>query len=120
MSLTCQYEYDPEPGDVCWDIPADYTTLKTKRARKCVSCGDRIEPGDIVAAFERYKVPEYDIEIAIYGEDEWRGPARATWYHCERCADLYYSLIALGFCIAANDDMPQLVREYTDTYGRAS
>lgn len=117
MGLTCNCEWDPEPGSVCWEIPAKHTTLKSKQSRKCCSCGERIEVGDCVAAFERFKVPEYDIEIAIYGEGEWQGPSRATWYHCERCADLMFSLSELGFCIDLYDDMRQLVKEYARDYG---
>ena len=101
-----------------WVWPSDFTTLKTKRSRACRSCGGRIESGEDVAAFHRYKVPEYDIEIAIYGEDNSGGPPRATHYHCERCAGLMFSLLDLGFeCIDINDDMRGLVREYAETYG---
>ncbi len=117
MSLTCACDYDPEPGDICWVAPRDYSVLATKRARKCCSCGDKITPGETVAAFHRYKVPEYQIEIDIYGDDGFEGPPRATWYHCERCADLFFSLIDLGFCIHIKDEMRALVREYAATYG---
>lgn len=117
MSLTCECDYDPEPGDVCWWWPNDYATLSTKRARKCCSCGEKIAPGETVAAYHRYKIPDYDIEIDIYGEDGDTGPARATWYHCEKCADLCFSLQDLGFCLNISDNMPILALEYAETYG---
>lgn len=116
MSLSCDCDYDGyEPGSVCWILPNDYSTLTTKRSRKCCSCGARIEVGATVAAYDRYKVPEFDVEVAIYGDDD--GPPRATWYHCEECADLCFSLLDLGFCIYIGDDMHGLVKEYAAVYG---
>lgn len=117
MSLTCYCDYEPDPGAVSWIWPDDYSTLSTARARKCCSCGERIAPGDLVAAYHRYKVPEYPIEIGIYGDDGDDGPRRATWYHCERCADLCFSLLDLGFCLYIGDDMRGLVREYAEMRG---
>ena len=118
MTLSCYCDYDwPEPGSVRWFWPNDYSTLQTKRSRKCCSCGERIEGGATVAAYTRYKVPEFEIELSIYGEGGDDGPPRATWYHCEECADLCFSLQELGFCLYIGDDMRSLVREYADTYG---
>lgn len=119
MTLSCYCDYDPEAGSVIWTWPNDYAVLDTKYSRKCCSCDKRIAIGDIVAAFHRYKVPEYQIEIDIYGEDTGNGPERATKYHCEECADLMFSLLALGFeCIDIDDSMHELVKEYAQTYGR--
>jgi len=119
MSLSCSCYHELEPGDIRWDWPSDYSTLQTKRTRKCVSCDDKIGIGDVVAQFLRYKVPEYQIEINIYGEDTEHGPPRATHYHCERCADLMFSLLELGFdCISIYDDMRRLVKDYSELYGK--
>ena len=117
MGLTCDCDYEIEGGDICWTWPNDYSELKTKRSRKCCSCREKIDVGSTVAAFMRWKVPEYDIEINIYGDDIENGPPRATYYHCERCADLMFSLLDLGFCIDINLDMRGLVREYAELYG---
>lgn len=118
MSLSCSCEYYPEAGSVMWEWPTDYTPLNTKRSRNCCSCGDKIATGSLVAAFHRYKVPEYQIEINLYGEDGDQGPHRATQYHCERCADLMFSLLDLGFeCISIYDDMRGLGKEYANIYG---
>ena len=81
MSLPCSCYYDLNPVDIRWEWPSGYSTLQTKRTRKCVSCGDKIGIGDMVASFLRYKVTEYQIEINIYGEDTEYGPPRATHYH---------------------------------------
>ena len=116
MSLSCNCDFEAEGGDICWWWPSDYSTLKTKRARKCCSCGDRIEVGDIVAFYDRYKVSDCEIEYSIYGEGLDEGPPRAAWYHCEKCADILFSLKALGFCMNINDDMRGVLRDYQETY----
>lgn len=118
MSLTCDCDYDPEPGAVMWEWSSDYSTLNTIRTRKCCSCGEVIQPGDLVAAFDRYKVPDCQAEWNIYGEDEWQGPSRATWYHCEPYADQMFNLQALGFCLSISDNMQDLLKEYVRDYGK--
>ena len=116
MNLSCWYEYDAEPGDVCWWTPQDFSTYEGKRPKKCRSCGEKVETGDTIAAFDRYKIPEHEVEIAIYGEDG--EIPRATWFMCERCAGLYFSLYELGFnCIDIRDDMRDLVKDYARDYG---
>ena len=116
MSLSCDCNFDADIRDHSWlwYAPRDYVTLSTKRSRRCCSCGTRIKPGDIVAAFERLRAPTA-IEERIYGEDA--EIEIATWFHCETCADLYFSLADLGFCMSIEDDMREVVREYARTYG---
>lgn len=114
MSLSCFCEYQGEPGDVLWDRPLDYSVTRILHARRCASCQSVILNGDTVAAFYRYKVPESDIELKIYGETDEAGPKRATHYHCERCGDLYFSLVELGYCVDIYNDMRELVREYAE------
>lgn len=100
------------------DWPRDYSTLDTKRRRQCCSCGEWINVGSTVVAFPRFKVPEHDIELAIYGETDENGPKRATEYLCERCGDLFFSLEELGFCVSYAQDMRELVKEYAEVYGK--
>lgn len=72
-----------------------------------------IEIGAICAKFKRFKVPEYDIELDIYGDDG--EIPRAPWFLCETCADLYFSLRELGFeCVAPDENIRELVREYAE------
>lgn len=120
MTLSCECEWESEPGDTYfWDV-TDYTSiaehapLKTRRPR-CWSCGDLIGLKDVSIAFLRCKVPEHDVEIAIYGDDG--EISIATKYHCEECSDLYFSLDALGFCGQPWENQHGLVTEYADIYG---
>lgn len=115
MSLSCECEWYPEPGEWAYYSPNNYTTLETSRRKRCRSCKELIDIGAIVIAFDRYRVPNHDVEINIYGEDG-EIPI-AAWYHCEECADLYFSLTELGFCGSPNENQHDLVEEYAEEYG---
>lgn len=110
MSLSCYCGDDYD----WYYMPADnYAPLKTKRSRKCCSCGERINVGDLAMRFERFRYAGYGtVEANIYGEggEVWMVPR----YMCERCADLYWSLEELGYCINLGDDIRELVREYAE------
>ena len=116
MSLSCSCEWDPEPGDITWYPPNDYSLFDTNKRKRCCSCKELIEIGAISAKFNRSKTPDSDIEVNIYGEDG--EVPRAPSYMCEHCADLYFSLDELGFCVNITDDMRDLAKEYADTYGK--
>jgi hypothetical protein len=72
-----------------------------------------IEPGSVVAKFERSRDARSDVEINIYGEGDPYSIWLADWYLCEECADLYFSLQELGYeCVSPDESMKELVREY--------
>lgn len=108
MALSCRCDYTPQPWDILWDAPEDYSVLDTKRNRKCACCGATIHPGDLTAKFRRWKVPASDVEIAIYGDSIEQGPYRAPHYLCEGCADQYFNLTELGFCFNYTQTMEAL------------
>lgn len=111
MSLSCSCGDD---GEYSWWFfaPTDYTTLTTRRRRRCCSCKALIDKGSVCAKFERRREAQHDIEISIYGE----GPEipMADWWMCERCADLYFSLDELGYCVNPEESMLELVKEYSE------
>ena len=110
MSLSCEC-YDDDYGDGWFFYkPDDYSTLKTKRARRCCSCGDRIAVGDTVVEFERARGPRNDIEDRIYGEGN--DIELASWFMCEGCGDQYFNLAELGYCITLPANTPALVKEH--------
>ena len=118
MSLSCSCNYESEPGDKFHYVPDDYSTLNTTKRKRCSSegCNKLINIGDICAKFKNYKYPETEIEYKIYGEDGWI--PMADKYLCEECADIYFSLIDLGFCaVFYQDDMREMLDEYVATYG---
>jgi hypothetical protein len=65
MSLSCDFDFVPVPGMICWYLPQALAPLPTKRRRKCCSCAAPIAPGADSAEFGRFKIAERD----IYGED---------------------------------------------------
>lgn len=115
MGLTCSCgDGDWEPGMTIWYDAKDYTTLATKRPRKCCSCGEKIEVGAMCAEVPRFKVPESDVEVRIYGEDG--EVPRAPAHLCERCADIAFSLDDLGYCMQPWEDQRELVAEYAEMH----
>lgn len=108
ISCDCDIDYYPEPGDVCWDYPADYSQLETSKRKRCCSCKTLIDVGAVVTRLLRYKVPETDVEIRIYGEEE---KPLAPHYMCETCSDIYFSISELGYCFSGRD-MRQVLEEY--------
>lgn len=115
MGLSCDCGFDVCLDDYAWIWygPDGYTELSTKRSRKCCSCGTKISVGETCAAFPRERATNSEIEERIYGEGE---PVPiATWWHCETCADLYFSITELGYCISLEDNMHDLVKEYADS-----
>ena len=112
MSLSCSCSYD----DAAWwySAPNDYSTLTTKKRKRCSSCHNLIDIGSIVAPFRRWRSPESEIEERIYGDEI----PLATMYLCEHCADMYFNFEALGFeCVSPNENMNELLKDYHDVYG---
>lgn len=112
--LTCSCDYEAYPGMIVWDEIGDYKILDAKRAKRCCSCKEKISIGDVCCEIERYKIPESDIECKIYGEDG--EIPRASKFMCEKCADIFNNLEALGFCRQPWEDQRDLLREYVESY----
>lgn len=110
MPLTCTCDWDPEPGDVLEYGPGDYEPFKKKRRKRCFSCHSLIGHGDLCCFFERTKIPGHDIELEIYGEDGEIPLADGVL--CETCADLFFSLKELGFCVLPSENQRELLQDY--------
>lgn len=113
MSLSCSCGDDDE---WYYFAPEDYTTLDTKRSRKCCSCKAVIKVGALCAHFSRVMHPEEgSVDYRIYGDEK----PLASWWMCEKCADQFFNLEALGFCITlGTESMEELRREYVEVYGK--
>jgi hypothetical protein len=114
MPLSCSCDFDPyEDGAWYYATPDDYQPLARRRAVRCASCKARIKPGDTTIQFTRWRGVTSDIEAKIYGDDG--EVSLGPMFHCEVCADLYFSLSELGFeCIAPDENMRELVQEYAE------
>jgi hypothetical protein len=121
MPLTCGCDVDDDgDADWYWREQSDYSVLAPRgtgrpRRPRCQSCFDLINFGATVIRFERFRIANTDIEERIYGEGG--EIPLAPYYHCERCADLFFSLTELGFCATPVEDMRELVREYAAMQG---
>ena len=93
--------------------PSDFSTLDTKRRRKCCSCKKPIDVGSIVVELQRFRDPLTDIEEAIEGDSV----QIASWYLCEWCGEMYFNFEALGYCYLAGDDLRESLKEYHELSG---
>ena len=107
MPLSCYC--DDDDAEWYWFSPPGYVAAPQRRKR-CKSCGDLIGAGATAAEYQRARGPSHEIEERIYGA----GPdiPMASWWLCERCADIAFSLEDLGFCVSPCDDMREMLREY--------
>jgi hypothetical protein len=109
MPLTCFCEHNDD-AEWYWLEPDDYSVMRAwTRRKRCCSCSRLINAGELVAEVQRIRPPRDDIEEAIYGPE---AIYLAPWYLCETCADLFYSLRALGFCAEPGENQRDLVQEY--------
>lgn len=110
MGLMCSCDYEWDGDGWCYYDNSDYMPLPRKKAVRCKSCGEPIKPGALAVAHHRIRAPVSDIEESIHGDEV---PLAPHW-HCERCADLYASMEALGYCGQPAEDQRNLAREYAD------
>lgn len=92
MSLHCEYG---DGYDWYFAVAQDEAPLATKYSRKCCSCRAKLMPGAVTRTVTRWASCQDDsVDYRIYGAEK----PLATWYLCETCSGLEYSLAELGFC----------------------
>ena len=110
MSLSCECcDYWPV-GTRWWECRGELAPLATSRRRRCQSCAALIDLGADCLKFDRYRSPNSDIEVRIYGEDG--AVMLHPQYLCEHCAEIWLNLDALGYCLTLGDSMPEALAEY--------
>ena len=63
--------------------------------------------------------PKNEVEARIYDEGDTEAISLASYWLCEECADLWFSLDELGFhCISPNENMREIVKEYAENWVR--
>ena len=113
MSLSCDCNWGDADCDSYYYWPEDYSTLQTTRRKRCQSCNLLIDINSICSEFIRYRYPITDIELRIYDYDDAAEVWLASQYHCEHCADLWFTFHELGYdCIELDDNMNELLKEY--------
>jgi hypothetical protein len=114
MPLSCSCDFDAEPGQKVTYGGSDFEPLETKKRKRCKSCKELIDIGSFCVRFDVYKIPEYEVEINIYGEDGEM--PMADIYFCETCGEIYHNLESVGFCVLPWDDMREMLRDYQHDY----
>ena len=98
MPLSCECDDD---YDEFYIPPSEYTVFS--EAFSCASCCEKSRGLGI--EFKNYKINDDDEEIPL-----------SSSFFCERCADIYFSLNELGFCIELPSSMLELLEEYHRDY----
>ena len=112
MTLSCGCDYD---GDAAWYFEeVGFSTLKTKRGRRCRSCKTLLKLGAECLRLARWRGPRTDVEDRIHGDEV----PLAAWYLCERCGDIYSALTDLGFCVDLTESMDSQLAEYYRDYAK--
>ena len=112
LSCSCP-EWDGEYGTYCYFIPNDFSKFELKRRKRCKSCGDLINIGSDCIEFERIRSPYSEIEERINGEEI---PA-ASFFWCEKCAEIFFNLTAIGYCLTPTDCAIETLEEYWELTG---
>ena len=114
MSLTCgcPTDFDLAPGGWYWENSSElYPMKKRKKRRRCCSCKNFINEGELQVEYTRTKITEeFSVEYWIYGEEK----RIASWHECEECFNLRLALEELGFCVNLGESMRELVKEYNE------
>lgn len=106
LSCSCNYddyEYWVNPDD-------DFSTLNTKRSRKCESCREKISVGKTVLRFECFRVPKCEYEENRFGDEV----PLADKFLCESCGEIHLNLTAAGYCMVLGHDHRDDMREYRE------
>lgn len=116
MSLSCDCGYDDDSYDGWWYYgPHDYKTMPPfKRRKRCFSCREFIDPGAVCTEFARARSCG-EVEAYIIQDTEAR---MASWWMCEECSDLFFSLQELGYCFYFSGTKEDSMREHVQEHLR--
>ena len=110
MTLSCGCDYD---GDAAWYFEeVGFSTLKTKRGRRCRSCKTLLKLGAECLRLARWRGPRTDVEDRIHGDEVPLAP----WYLCLPCADLMDALSAVNVCVDWTRPLADEVAEFNENY----
>lgn len=131
LSCVCDYDREYEAGDWYYDWASsedDFEILNTSKRKRCCSCGELIDIGSFCVIHQRVRYP-YDLiesrkKLGMGLDDALCDEAKipmAPHYQCEKCGEMFFNFISLGFeCVSPNDDMFSLLEEYKIKYNHNS
>lgn len=129
LTCSCDYDYDFDHGEwYYWYANSDESFqipfAGTKRKR-CCSCNNLIEIGEICNKYPRYRYPHDEIESQIKTgrslDDAMCDEATiriADHYHCEKCSEIWLNLTDIGYeCLSPSENMVEKLKEYWELTG---
>lgn len=131
LSCSCEYDCDFEPGDWVYYYEGNgdeeyLIPFNGKKRKRCCSCNELIGIGAICSIYPRRRYPYDDIEARIktglcLDDSLCDYPPIipiAPHYHCEKCAEIYLNLTAIGYeCLIPNESMQEALNEYHQISG---
>lgn len=123
LTCSCDYDYEPEPGqrEIDYNAEYDFNPLQTSRAKRCISCKKLIFVGSECLEFPINRHPHTETEAKSHGVD-WGGFEEpvikmAPVYQCEKCGEIWLNLQNVGFeCLSPWENMPQTLKDYQAEY----
>ena len=112
LSCSCP-EWDGDPDTWMFFFPDDFEKFNAKRRKRCKSCNDLINIGSDCIKFTRIRSPRSDIEERIYGDEI--PMLSLVW--CEKCAEIYFNLTEIGYCLTPTDSAREVIEEYWELTG---
>ena len=110
MPLTCECPYDDESTLWFYEPPDDFSTINTKRRRRCSSCNALIDNGALCLCFKRWRFARGEYEENRFGDGS--EISLASMYFCEHCGEIYLNLDALKYCVYPGENMNEILSEY--------
>lgn len=104
--LSCGCDFDSDNVSWWYDSNAEFAQFTGRRATRCKSCGNKINHGDTVLTFERFKYSDFGDEIDL-----------ADWHLCESCGEIYLNLTDIGYCCQLGTDLREDLKDYWDLTG---
>ena len=122
LSCSCDFDYEFDAGGwyYWYDEQRYLIPLATRQRKRCCSCNELIDTGAICNRYPRLRYPHNDVESRIMCgcdlDDSLCEEATipiADHYHCERCAEIWLNLTAIGYeCLYPSEDMEDALKEY--------
>uniref|UniRef100_A0A6H2A376 Uncharacterized protein n=1 Tax=viral metagenome TaxID=1070528 RepID=A0A6H2A376_9ZZZZ len=113
MGLSCSCDFDGDGWWYSYSSKLDFKPFQGKYRKRCCSCKQLIDIGNLCLEFDRYRSPLSDIEERMCGDEV----PLADWYLCEACGEIFLNLDAIGYCYYLGDDIRENMVEYWDLTG---
>jgi len=103
ISCGCGDDYD------WYYIPDEwFSPLDKKRARRCVSCNEKISVGRDCLKLHCYRTPTCEYEENRFGDEV----PLVDRFYCEKCGEIFLNLRAYGYCISIGGNIMDDLKDH--------